>query len=90
MTPVLYNDSLRATSSSVDSVTIQLRDQFNPVSVLFTVKRLIDVNGIIQVEIPSSFNGGTYYLVTRHRNSIETWSKLPVTLGLNTIYDFRY
>ncbi len=90
MTPVLYNNSLSGSSNSVDSVTIQLHDQYNPSTILFTTKRIMDINGNIQVIIPASFNGGSYYIAVLHRNSIETWSKLPVTLGFNTTYDFRY
>ena len=30
------------------------------------------------------------FIVVKGRNSIETWSKLPVTLGTPLIYDFAY
>ncbi len=90
MTPVLFNTLMSANNTDADSVTIQLRDQFAPATILFSAKRLMDIYGNIQVILPYSFNGGSYYIVAMHRNSLETWSKLPVTLGYTTVYDFRH
>jgi PKD repeat protein/subtilisin-like proprotein convertase family protein len=90
MTSPLYATGNSASPNTVDSVLVELHDQFNPSLVVFNQQRTIDKDGIIQVSLPYSFNGGTYYIVVRHRNSLEVWSKMPVTLGLNTTYDFRY
>ena len=37
---------------------------------------------------PASVTGGSYYIVIKHRNSIETWSSLPVLFTSNTNYNF--
>ncbi|MEP7265619.1 MAG: hypothetical protein ABI772_14030, partial [Bacteroidota bacterium] len=48
-------------------------------------------NGNSYVELPASgIIGNSYYLVIHTRNGIEVWSKLPVTIGLNTVYDFMH
>ncbi len=90
MTPVLFTNGLNASALSSDSVTIELHDQFTPSNTMFSAKKIIDVHGTIQVTLPYTFNGGSYFIVVRHRNSIVTWSKLPVTLGYTTNFDFRY
>ena len=41
--PVLFSTVLSCSSSSADSITVQLHDQFNP-SIEFSEKRLMDIN----------------------------------------------
>ena len=33
-------------------------------------------------------SGNSYYIAVKHRNHLETWSKLPVLFGSSTSYDF--
>jgi len=48
----------------------------------------LDINGNTSCTLPGSLNGN-YYLVIRHRNSIETWSASPVSFSsTTTVYDF--
>ncbi|MBL0097200.1 MAG: hypothetical protein IPP46_12470 [Bacteroidetes bacterium] len=38
---------------------------------------------------PGSSIGNSYYIVVRHRNAIETWSKFPILFnGTAVTYDF--
>ena len=76
MTPVLYNNSLHASPTAVDSVTIELHSAISPYNKRYSVKGLLTSNGQVQVTF-ANFQDGSYYIVIRHRNSIETWSKNP-------------
>lgn len=70
-----------------DSVTIQLRQPVAPFGVLHSVKVPLNLLGQASVTIPGSFIGSSCYLVFRHRNSIETWSKLPVSITAVTSFN---
>ncbi|MEO6693887.1 MAG: choice-of-anchor B family protein [Ignavibacteria bacterium] len=74
-----------------DTVTAYLRTVNSPYDIVDSSKAVID-----SVSLTGNFKfnkapGGTYYIVLKHRNSLETWSKLkgevynPMTLGS---YDF--
>lgn len=54
------------------------------------VKALLQTNGITSAAFPLAAYGGNYYVSVRHRNSFETWSKLPVTFNNFSInYSFK-
>ena len=88
MTPTLYNLGLSSDPTASDSIIVELHNQFTPSLVVQSTTALLHSDGSASMHFPYSVFGGTYYIAVHHRNSIETWSKLPVTLGLNTIFDF--
>jgi hypothetical protein len=48
----------------------------------------LHTEGAAQLSIPASFDAG-YYIVIRHRNSVETWSNAPVSFSGSTVsYNF--
>ena len=49
---------------------------------------MIHTDGSIGVSCPSSVAGNNYYLKINHRNTVETWSALPVRLDSTIVYDF--
>ncbi len=49
---------------------------------------MLDTLGNTMFTLPGSFNGHSYYLVLKHRNSIETWSANPIGFNGNLNYDF--
>jgi hypothetical protein len=56
---------------------------------VYTTKAIQQTNGMLSCSIPTTLNGNSYYLVVRHRNSIETWSADPILMTLtNSNYDF--
>ncbi|MBX7041894.1 MAG: hypothetical protein K1X85_03235 [Ignavibacteria bacterium] len=71
-----------------DTVTCVLRNSTSPYNIVESSRTVLNSNGEGVVSFPSA-PAGSYYLVAVHRNSIETWSGLPVTLvkGSNS-YDF--
>jgi PKD repeat protein len=69
-----------------DSVTIELHAASSPYQTLFTDKKTFSTSGICTVTFPVL--NQNYFIVLKHRNSLETWSALPVTFSVNTNYDF--
>jgi hypothetical protein len=51
-------------------------------------KAVIHVDGTATFTYPGSVIGGNYYIALFHRNTVETWSKLPVSFSGTTTYDF--
>jgi hypothetical protein len=71
-----------------DTITVELRANTSPFSVVHTIKGLLDTAGNATITLPSSVNGNSYYVVVGHRNSISAWSANPVIFSVTTNYDF--
>jgi N-acetylneuraminic acid mutarotase len=72
-----------------DSLTLELHDIVMPHTLAYSVKNVIDVNGNGTFVFPLAALSNTYYLVVKHRNSMETWSSLPITMNSPAVnYDF--
>jgi hypothetical protein len=71
-----------------DLIQVELRNAISPYSLAFSDTIELLVNGQAGVTIPAALNGN-YYIVVKHRNSIETWSSLPLSFSNSTLtYDF--
>jgi hypothetical protein len=74
-----------------DQVTVELHDATTPFGIAYTYSSLnLNTDGTLSITtIPGSLTG-SFYIVIKHRNSIETWSMAPVSFaGAGTIiYDF--
>jgi hypothetical protein len=70
-----------------DTVTVQLRQTTAPYAVVHTSTIPLNLSGQGVVSVPGGLIGSSYYLVFRHRNAIETWSKTPVTINAVTNYN---
>jgi hypothetical protein len=88
MLPVLFNNTLSSDPTACDSITVSLYDAQNPSLQLSSAKTLLHANGEATVWFSNTLFQRSTYIVIKHRNSIETWSKLPVIIENNTIYDF--
>jgi len=89
MTPVIYTAGLNSNPNATDSITVELHSANNPSVISATKKALLLNNGTATVNFPYALTGLNYYIVIRHRNSIETWSKSPVLLsGTSLMFDF--
>lgn len=72
-----------------DTITIQFRSTTSPFNLVDNKKILFDSLGKGTSTFTNVAEGSSYYLVIKHRNSIETWSKNPVTFSYHTLtYDF--
>ncbi|MEO8666837.1 MAG: M4 family metallopeptidase, partial [Ignavibacteria bacterium] len=71
-----------------DTVRIYLRSSIVPYPIIDSAKGVLDIYGSATFNF-SNTPDGTYYVVVKHRNSIETWSANPVTInGESSHYDF--
>ena len=86
--PVLLNAGVGTNPLVCDSIIVELHDQMSPATVVASNTVVLHTDGWAQLTLPGSLMGGSYYIAIRSRNAIETWSKLPVTLGANTSFDF--
>ncbi len=73
-----------------DTITVALANSTSPYAIVYTSKGVINTNGQGTFNFPSAAANIPYYLIIRHRNSIETWSKNPVTLSSNTSVAFSF
>ena len=74
-----------------DTVTIILRHSVTPFGVWDSVNCIVDSATLNTQSIFGCIPQGNYYIVVRHRNSIETWSKPggeQLYPGVNYTYDF--
>lgn len=72
-----------------DEIRVELHNATAPYALAagpFTVG--VSTDGIAQLSIPATF-GSSYFIVIKHRNSIETWNNNPVSFSEATIsYNF--
>ena len=82
--------SFEACSPPQDTVTVLLRSAVSPYAVVETKKVSLSGAGTAAVVFTGAVNGASYYIVVKHRNSVETWSKSGGEVFVNGIlnYDF--
>ena len=82
--------NLEACSPHTDTITVIVRNATSPFAVVDSSRIVLDASGNASLSFENVVNGVNYYLVVRHRNSIETWSKAggEVFTGGTLTYDF--
>lgn len=76
-------------ASLCDTIIVGLAQTLAPYTILYSDTGIIDTDGDVKLEFPSAANGNSYYLVLNHRNSLETWSSVPVAISTSGgNYDF--
>jgi len=73
-----------------DSLSVYIRSSFSPYSSIDLSKSTIDSITFTGLFNFYNIDSGTYYIAVTHRNSVETWSKLPqsFTSGAKINYNF--
>ena len=74
-----------------DTITVYLRSSLTPYNIQDSAKGVVDsVSFNASVKFKYDLPPANYYLDIRHRNSIETWSAVPVeySFGTKVVYDF--
>ena len=67
----LYNGS----TMIPDTVTVQFKNSSSPFGLIEEKKIVLNTNGAGTGAFTSVIEGSSYYLVVKHRNGVETWSK---------------
>ncbi|MCB0727696.1 MAG: hypothetical protein KDD00_09545 [Ignavibacteriae bacterium] len=71
-----------------DTVKVSLHNSVSPYNII--ASEMVKLSSAGTALVFTNVPGGNYYISVRHRNSIQTWSKDPVTLTSNmtTTYNF--
>ena len=74
-----------ATFSQTDSIHVELRDAENPTHIMGIrwAMLMTDGHASCQFDLPPD----EYWIVIKHRNSVQTWSAMPIMLPV-ALYDF--
>ena len=89
MESVLYNSGLSSDSTMCDSIIVELRNPASPYGIAASMNTVVNTKGLAAIIFPNFVLNQSYYVVVRHRNSIETWSKNPVLFNNQvTSFDF--
>lgn len=87
LSAVLSNQGVNAGANACDSVTVQLRASTPPYGIVQSVKTVLMQNGSAVCTFP--YVTGSFFIVVKHRNALETWSSAPVTFATQTVaYNF--
>lgn len=88
MQDVLFNEGVYANPTNItDTITLELHSATFPFQMVFKTLTRIKQDGHASVR-GLGIVGQSYYIVIKHRNTIETWSANPILLSNNTVYDF--
>jgi hypothetical protein len=86
MKPVLLNQNQSSNTHLVDYVKVELHQAIFPYALI--EKQVVELNENGNAVVNFSSAAANYYVVIKHRNSIETWSATPLAIGTITAYDF--
>jgi hypothetical protein len=89
MNPVLYNQGVSGDNSIVDQIEVQLRNEVT-FGIEASALTYLSTNGLAtcSFNLPSGVH--SYYIVIKHRNSIETWSKFPVIFSSGSAVSYNF
>jgi hypothetical protein len=88
MTSVLLNQGISLSATESDSIRVELRDALSPSTVVGTATVVLDIDGNAIFTFPASTIGQNVYIALFHRNAVQTWSALPITVASSNTYDF--
>ena len=83
-----YPDYLLPPNTNVETITVELHDATSPYATVATTTAMLQTNGTAVCTFPTAPNG-SFYIAVKTRNTVQTWSKLPQTVGGTPLnYDF--
>ena len=86
---VLLEGLYDGTNMISDTVTVGIRNGTQPYELIDEQKIFLNSTGQGSCTFSNASNATPYYLVIKHRNSIETWSSTPQIFTVNSLmYDF--
>jgi chitodextrinase len=87
MRAVKANQGVGSSTTDVDDITVELRNSSTGALVDSKVT-ILKTDGTAVCNFTSGLSG-SYYIAISHRNTIKTWSSLPITIGASPVnYDF--
>ncbi len=77
-----------AKATDVDTATIELHNSTSPYAMSYSYTGILQSNDSLFCNFAGGATGNSYYIVIKHRNSLETWSAGTVTITNGGSYDF--
>lgn len=71
-----------------DTIAVELHQNASPYNLVYSARGTLSTSGIAAISFPFGASGNSYYIVVKHRNSIETWSASPIMFSASTSYTF--
>ena len=87
MNPMLFNNGFSINNYDVDTILVELHSNSAPYNLIESAKGILNVDGSCSLSFSSDRYGLPYYISVKHRNSLEIWSKIPITFGVITEFD---
>lgn len=75
---VMFEGFLNPSTSNPDTITVQLRNSTSPYSLIESKQMLPNSSGNVLTVFQNAAETTPYYIVVKHRNSIETWSSTTI------------
>ncbi len=72
-----------------DTIKVNLRDSGTPFGVVDSAKAILATNGTSEL-IFSNATSGTYFIIIKHRNTVETWSKNAVAFTTGSLSSYNF
>jgi hypothetical protein len=87
MVPVKSNQGIGSSTTDVADITVELHSATTH-ELVASAATVLNTGGNATCNFPTA-PAGSYYVVVKHRNAIETWSATALTVGAATLtYDF--
>jgi hypothetical protein len=89
MQAVLANSGVSGVlGTEADTIVVELRDSLDPTVVVDAATVLLMTDGTATANFTAASEGVSYWIVIKHRSSIQTWSAAEVMMAATTSYDF--
>ncbi len=87
MTPVKLNRGIGSNANEVDDIDVELRNAVN-YQLVDSTSASLATNGNAFCSF-STAPSGSFYIVVKYNNAIQTWSSIPILVGTSPVsYDF--
>lgn len=88
MTAAPYNSDNSLSVSVADTIVVELHSTIGTFDSVYAWRGAIGTNGLANAIFPGAAFGNSFYVVLKHRNSLETWSAAPFPMGATNTYNF--
>jgi hypothetical protein len=94
MVPARYTNLVEAGSSNpglptdADLIQVELRKPSSLEVVSYASNAMLNTNGTVRCNFPTSALVGSYYIVVKHRSCLPLWSANPISFTNTTEYNF--
>ena len=84
------NSAAQFAPGIADQVSIELHNSTAPYATAYTYNAIdLSIGGTLSINTISYLASGSYYIVIKHRNSVELWSSVPVSFA-GTTMDYNF